>query len=159
MSSCVQAFREAVPRQRGGAVIRSRFCLGDLLLVMVAAAAAAAATVVMVAMVMAVVVMVGAGLAVVGMMMMVVIMMLSSRGGPGEQRGRGRGGEDLDASGPRRADLMDVFQQLVQRRHVHHRLGQGLLGVVVKRNPPAASRRRCRRSLVIRQLPLLWEVQ
>lgn len=124
-------FGEAVPRQRGGAVVRSGFCFWYRLLVMVTAAAVA---VVMVAMVMAVVVVVRAGLAVVIVMMVgiMVTVMMSSRGRrPRKQRGRGGGREDLDAPGSRCADLVDVFEQLVQRRHIHHCLGQRLLGVVM----------------------------
>lgn len=97
--------------------------LGDLLLV-------TAVAVVVVAMVMAMVVVVCAGLCVV--VMVAVMLPCGGAGRPGEQRGGG--GEDLDAAGSRRADLVDVFEQLVQRRHVHHRLGEGLLGVVVMRD-------------------------
>lgn len=129
MRRCVQVFGEAIPRQRGGAVIRSRLRFWDRLLVMVTAAAV---VVVMVAMVMAVVVVVCAGLA-VGIVMMVWIVMIvtmSSRRGR-KQSGRGGGGQDLDAPGSRCADFVDVFEQLVQRRHVHHSLREGLLGLVV----------------------------
>ena len=126
-----------------------------------AAAAAAAVVVVVVAMVMAVVVVVGAGLA-GGIMMVMVMMIMSSSGGGGEQGGRGGGGEDLDASGPRRADLVDVFEQLVQRRHVHHGLWEGLLGVVMKRDCSSSSSSSsccCHHSLIVGDLPLLRQVQ
>lgn len=126
-----------------------------------ATTAAAAVIVVVVAMVMAVVVVVGAGLA-GGIMMVMVMMIVSSSGGGGEQGGRGGGGEDLDASGPRRADLVDVFEQLVQRRHVHHRLWEGLLGVVMKRDCSSSSSSTsccCHHSLIVGHLPLLGEVQ
>lgn len=125
---------------------------------MMVTSAATAVIVVVVAMVMAVVVVVGAGLA---MVIMMVMMIMSSRGGggTGEQGGRGGRGENLDASCPRRADLVDVFEQLVQRRHVHHCLGKGLLGVVVVWDSTPASSCCCHRSLIIRDLPLLREVQ
>lgn len=117
-------------------------------------AAAAAVVIVVVAMVMAVVVLVAAGLALVIMM---VMMMMSSRGRgrPREQGGRGGGSEDLDASGPRGADLMDVSQQLVQRRHVHHCLGEGLLGAVVDWDSAPC----CHSTLIAQRLSLLKEVQ
>lgn len=109
---------------------------------------------VMVAMVMAVVVVVCARLCVV--VMVAVMVPCGGAGRPGEQRGRGGRGQDLDAAGSRRADLVDVFEQLVQRRHVHHRLGEGLLGVVVMRDSSPSHRRR---PLIIGDLSLLWEVQ
>lgn len=112
-----------------------------------------AVVVVVVAMVMVVVVC--ARLRVV--VMVAVMVPGGGAGRPGEQRGRGGGGKDLDAAGSRRADLVDVFEQLVQRRHVHHRLGEGLLRVVVMRD--SSPSRRCRRPLIIGDLSLLWEVQ
>lgn len=115
-----------------------------------------AVVVVVVAMVMAVVVVVRARLCVV--VMVAVMVPCGGARRPGEQRGRGGGGQDLDAAGSRRADLVDVFEQLVQRRHVHHRLGEGLLGVVVMRDSSPSHRRRCR-PLIIGDLSFLWEVQ
>lgn len=106
LSRCIQVFREAVPRQ-GGVVETLRVRLRLV-------------TVVLVALV-AVVVLVGAGLA-------VMVVVVGGGRGSGEQGGRRSGGEDLNAAGPRGADLMDMFEQLVQGRDVHHGLGEGLLG-------------------------------
>lgn len=56
---------------------------------------------------------------------------------------------------------MDVFEQLVQRRHIHHRLGEGLLRVVMGSSSAAIAASSCRRhhSLIVGDLPLLREVQ
>lgn len=157
MRRWVDAFGEAVAGECGGVVIGRGCGLWDLLLV-----SSAGIIVVVVAMVMAVVVVVCAGLSMVTVMMLVLIMRMPSSGAgwPGKQGGRGGGGEDFDATGSRRADLMDVFEQLVQRRHIHHCLGEGLLGVVVMWDDSCSSRCCCCCCpLIIGDLPLLREVQ
>lgn len=83
LRSCVQTFGEGVPWQSGGTIIRNRFRLRDLLLVMETAA--------VVAVMVAVVVMVCPAVIMVIVMIVVMSVIMSSRGGrrPGEQRGRG----------------------------------------------------------------------
>lgn len=130
----------------GGAAVRRR--LSPLVVL-------PAVVVVVVAMVMASAGVVGAGVSVeAGVVMRRRELLVGGQGGPGEQGAGGGGGEDLDASGPRGADLVDVFEQLVQRRHVRRRLGEGLIGVVVWGGSAS-----CRLSLLTQDPPVLGEVQ